>query len=146
MFSGKVSRIFPNLDPVTRRGTVEVELNPVPPAARPGQLCRVKLKTQAADRLMIPFSALRRDQKGEYVFAIDAEGKVQRTAVIGGLRIDEQVEILKGLTDGQQVVTKGFLDLMPGKTVKVVSTEHRKTQARDNKAKPADAVNPSNNS
>jgi membrane fusion protein (multidrug efflux system) len=144
-FQGKVSRIFPNLDPVTRRGTVEVELHPVPQGARPGQLCRVKLKTLAAERLMIPFSAVRRDQKGEYVFIIDAEGKAQRVTVVGGLRIGEQVEILKGLTPGQQVITKGFLDLSPGKQVKVVSAD-RKKSADDVEAGSADRKGQANDS
>ncbi len=125
VFEGHVSRIFPNLDPITRRGTIEVELKPVPEGARPGQLCRVKLKTNSASRLVIPFSALRRDQSGEYVFAIDEEQKAQRTQVLSGLRIGEQVEILDGLTEGQQVVTKGFLDLVSGKKVKVVSRDKK---------------------
>lgn len=131
-FKGRISRIHPNLDPVTRRGTVEVELKPVPEGARPGQLCRIKLSTQAAERLVIPFSALRRDQKGEYVFAIDEQGKVKRALVVGGLRIGEQLEILKGLDEGQQVVTKGFLDLVDGKKVKIVSL-NRKKESQDKK-------------
>lgn len=125
-FKGRISRIHPNLDPVTRRGTVEVELKPVPQGARPGQLCRIRFSTQAAERLVIPFNALRRDQKGEYVFAIDDEGKAKRTPVVGGLRIAEQLEILKGLDEGQQVVTKGFLDLVDGKKVKIVSLNKKK--------------------
>lgn len=123
VFDGRVSRIYPNLDPITRRGTVEVELKPVPSGARPGQLCRVQLKTNDANRLLIPFSALRRDQAGEYVYSVDADNNVQRTAVVGGLRIGEQVEILDGVSEGQKVVTKGFLDLTPGKKVKIVSHE-----------------------
>ncbi|WP_455365766.1 efflux RND transporter periplasmic adaptor subunit [Kaarinaea lacus] len=145
-FQGKVSRIFPNLDPVTRRGTIEVELKPVPKGARPGQLCRVNLKTLGAERLMVPFSAVRRDQKGEYVFAIDADGKVQRAAVVGGLRIGEQVEILKGLTEGQQVVTKGFLDLSPGKKVKVVAADKQRSRPTDKQVKPTGASEPSGDS
>ena len=121
IFNGKVSRIFPTLDPVTRRGTVEVELKPVPDGARPGQLCRVKLKTSRADRLLIPFGALRRDPQGEFVFVVDDEAKAQRAQVLAGLRIGEQVEILQGLSEGQFVVTKGFLDLLPGKKVKMLS-------------------------
>ena len=138
VFDGHVSRIFPNLDPVTRRGTIEVELKPVPEGARPGQLCRVKLKTNAANRLLIPFSALRRDQTGEYVFSIDEEQKVQRTKVLGGLRIGEQVEILDGLTEGQQVVTKGFLDLVPGKKVKIVSRDKESKPEKQLTNKPED--------
>ncbi|WP_455223550.1 efflux RND transporter periplasmic adaptor subunit [Kaarinaea lacus] len=146
IFKGKVSRIFPNLDPITRRGTVEVELHPVPEGARPGQLCRVNLKTLAADRLMVPFSAVRRDQKGEYVFVINADGKVQRAAVVGGLRIGEEVEILKGLSQGQQVITKGFLDLSPGKIVKVVSADKKQHHPEDGKTRSADTPEPANDS
>jgi len=128
VFEGHISRIYPNLDPVTRRGTIEVELKPVPEGARPGQLCRVRIKTNAANRLVIPFSALRRDQTGEFVFTIDDDQKVQRTKVLAGLRIGEQVEILDGLAEGQQVVTKGFLDLAPGKKVKIVSQDIKETK------------------
>lgn len=131
VFEGRVIRIFPNLDPVTRRGTIEVELKPVPEGARPGQLCRVKLQTSAASRLVIPFSALRRDQNGEYVFVIDEKNKVKRTEILSGLRIGEQVEVLDGLMQGQKVVVKGFLDLMDGKKVKIVSHSGEKEQQSD---------------
>jgi membrane fusion protein (multidrug efflux system) len=92
-------------------------------------------------RLVIPFNALRRDQKGEYVFAIDDQQKVERVSVVSGLRIDEQVEILTGLSEGQQIVTKGFLDLTVGKKVKVVS--HEKTQDKFMRPKniPKESVN-----
>ena len=140
-FKGRISRIFPNLDPVTRRGTVEVELKPVPQGARPGQLCRITLKTQAAERLIVSFNALRRDQKGEYVFTIDEQGKAKRTPVVGGLRIGEQLEILKGLSVGQQVVVKGFLDLSDGKKVKVVSLNKNKKQQSKQVKQPAKPTN-----
>lgn len=128
VFDGHVSRIYPNLDPITRRGTIEVELKPVPSGARPGQLCRVQLKTSDASRLLIPFSALRRDQAGEYVFAVNDEQKVKRVQVLAGLRIGEQVEVLDGLVEGQNVVTKGFLDLTPGKKVKIVSRDSKENK------------------
>jgi hypothetical protein len=40
--------------------------------------------------------------------------------VTSGLRLGEKVEIRQGLEDGQQVVTRGFLNLIPGKPVKRV--------------------------
>lgn len=120
VFNGRISRIHPNLDPLTRRGTVEVTLTPVPTGARPGQLCRVTFNTRTAERLMIPFRALRRDNKGEYVFLLDGS-KVVRASILSGLRIAEQVEILQGLETGQRVVTRGFLDLVENKPVKDLS-------------------------
>ena len=119
--TGRIVRLFPTLDPVTRRGTVEVELEPVPAGAAPGQLCRVEFRTQASDRFVIPFSALRRDDASEYVLVVDAESRAQRVNVTSGMRLAEQVEILSGLEEGQQVITKGFLGLSAGKTVTPVS-------------------------
>ena len=165
--NGHITRIFPTLDPVTRRGMVEMELKPVPDGARPGQLCRVEFTTRVARRLVVPFRAIRRDDQGEYVFVLQqtsaadnaqaktvektatgeaavpekkSKGKkgeqlskddnsggasttVVRTAVSSGLRLGEQVEILQGLEENQQVVVRGFLGLSEGKKVKVVKPQ-----------------------
>jgi membrane fusion protein (multidrug efflux system) len=120
VFEGRIVRIYPNLDPLTRRGTIEVEIEPVPAGAAPGQLCRVELNTHAARRQVIPYAALRRDTSSEYVFVLDAESRAQRVAVESGLRLADKVEILQGLEDGQQVIIRGFLGLSAGKEVKPV--------------------------
>ena len=51
---------------------------------------------------------------------VDGEGRVRRVDVTSGLRLGEKVEVLKGLEDGQQVVTRGFLNLKPGMPVRRV--------------------------
>jgi membrane fusion protein (multidrug efflux system) len=149
--NGHIVRIHPNLDPVSRRGMVEMELKPVPSGARPGQLCRVEFTTRVASRLVIPFRAIRRDEQGEYVFVLQesnsaektadkadvaneqplnkgdkkkgADFVVVRTALRSGLRLGEQVEILQGLQENQKVVVRGFLGLSDGKHVKVVKSQ-----------------------
>ncbi len=120
VFEGHIMRIYPNLDPLTRRGTIEVVIDPVPAGAAPGQLCRVELNTHAAHRQVIPYAALRRDTTSEYVYVLDAESRAQRVDVESGLRLADKVEIRRGLQDGQQVVIRGFLGLTPGKAVKPV--------------------------
>jgi membrane fusion protein (multidrug efflux system) len=120
VYEGLITRIYPSLDPVTRRGTIEVQLDPVPQGAAPGQLCRVELSTQAAERRVIPFSALRRDAESEYVFVLDGQNRAQRADVSSGLRLAEEIEITAGLQDGQRVIARGFLGLADGKQVKPV--------------------------
>ncbi len=124
---GVITRIYPNLDPVTRTGTVEIGLDSPPPGARPGQLVRVRLRTQASERLLIPFSALRRAVEGEYLFTLDAAQQVRQTFVVTGLRIGEQVEVLSGLQPGSQVVTRGFTNLRTGMSVKQVAAAAQTT-------------------
>lgn len=116
-FPGKILRIHPSLDRNTRQGTIETLLEPVPAGALAGQFARVTLNTASAPRLMIPFPALQRDRKSEYVYLVDGESKARRRDVRSGLRVADRVEILEGLEAGEQVVMRGFLGLTDGKTV-----------------------------
>ena len=115
----RIGRIHPTIDPRTRQGTVEVELAPVPKGAIAGQLCRVQLRAPKIDKLVIPFAALRRDREGEYAFIVmDDTATLKR--VRSGLRLGNQVEILEGLSPGDAIVVRGFLDLRAGKKVTIV--------------------------
>jgi RND family efflux transporter MFP subunit len=120
-YPGRILRIHPELEPVTRQGIVEVILKPVPEGARAGQFARVTLETAQVERLMIPFSAVRHDKEGPFVYLLNAEQKVERRTVRSGIRIAHRVEILQGLEPGQQVITRGFLGLAEGKVVKRVT-------------------------
>jgi RND family efflux transporter MFP subunit len=119
-YSGRISRIYPTIDPLTRQGVIEVELAPVPAGASPGQFCRVTLQTGAQPHLVVPVAALQRDSQGEYVFVLGEGNTVHRTTVQSGLRFADLVEIRSGLDNGQQVVTRGFLGLNNGQVVKPV--------------------------
>ncbi len=119
--TGRILRIHPSIDAATRQGVVEVMLDPVPAGARPGQLCRVQLTGRPQSRRVIPFSALRRDNSGEFVFTIDETGKAQRSIVVSGMQLGEHIELLSGPEIGAQVIIKGFLGLTPGMKVKAVS-------------------------
>lgn len=120
-FTGHISRIHPSLDPNTRLGTIEIELKPVPKGALPGQLCRVELTTRSSRRLMIPFRALRQGLHGDYVYSLDKDSQVKYQEIETGVRVGEQVEVLSGLIEGQQVITKGFLNLAADMKVTVIS-------------------------
>ena len=119
-FSAKILRIHPVVDPQTRQGTVEIHLNPAPENARPGQLCRVTLETAETPRLLIPLNALQFDSRGSFVYQLSDESKAMRTTVTIGLQIGDSVEIIDGVNNGDQIVSKGFLGLKSGKKVRVV--------------------------
>lgn len=118
---GRIQRIHPTVDPRTRLGIIEVELDPAPPGMRPGQFARVSLTAPADERPLIPFSALRRDERGEYAYVVNSESMTERRAVRSGLRIGDRVEILDGLGAGEQVVRRGFLGLSADQKVRVIS-------------------------
>jgi membrane fusion protein (multidrug efflux system) len=117
-FEARVLRIYPEVESRTRQGRVEVELTTVPEGARAGQFARVTFRVEASERKVLPFSALRRDHEGEFVFRIADGNRVERVPVRSGRRLADRVEILEGLEPEARVVTKGFLGLSEGMEVK----------------------------
>lgn len=119
-FAGQITRIYPQVDPLTRRGQVEIQPNPIPAGAVPGQLARVSLSARLQERMMIPFSALRYDQ-GEYVYLINAQQRIEKREVITGIRVADSIEVLNGLEADDQIVIRGFMGLTENQVVKPVT-------------------------
>ena len=121
-FAGTIKRIYPSIDKNTRRGTIEIILNPVPQGALAGQLCRVSIHTLSKKRLMIPYDTVRHDKQGAYVYALK-DNKAQRVNITTGIQQDGSIEVLDGLTDQEEIISKGFFGLKDQLAVKKISVK-----------------------
>jgi len=129
-FTGKIKRIFPSIDEDTRRGTLEIILNPVPTNARPGQLCRVRIETQKKSRLMVPYDTVRYDKQGEYVYTFE-KNQVKRVNISLGIQQGELIEVLSGLQDQQEIISQGFFGLKDKMKVEKVTPSQEQPTAPD---------------
>lgn len=120
LYSGKVTRIYPEIDPLTRRGQIEIRPDPIPTGALPGQLARVSLSANLQQRMMIPFAALRFEQ-GEYVYVMNSDQRVEKRQITTGLRVADRIEVLEGLASDDQIIIRGFMGLTEGRAVTPVS-------------------------
>lgn len=125
---GRIARIHPTIDALTRKGIVEIAFMPVPYGARSGQLARVRLKTQAMNHLLIPAQALHHDTQGAYVFTVDDEGIAHRRSIEKGEQFNNMIAVMDGLGAGERLVTKGFVGLRDGKRVTVMSSGDPKAE------------------
>ncbi|KAA0874323.1 efflux RND transporter periplasmic adaptor subunit [Nitrincola tapanii] len=121
---GRVTRIYPEIDPRTRLGRVEISLDPLPEGARVGQFARVRIEAATQPRRVIPFAALRQGESTQ-VFVLNAASEVELRPVTTGLRLADQIEVLSGLEPGEQVVVRGFFGLRPGQKVSLSSRHNR---------------------
>jgi len=126
--SGIISRIYPTVNPSTRLGTIEVSFDNIPDAIRAGSLCRVTLTPSPKPYLVIPFTALRRDDDGEYVYIIEKQ-VASKQYVLTGIRHGNLISIIDGLEANTAVITKGFLGLRDGK--KVTTGKNKKQKKPD---------------
>jgi membrane fusion protein, multidrug efflux system len=72
--------------------------------------------------IVVPNKAIVPDVKGQKVFLVK-EGNAFPQPVITGVRDDEDVEIIKGVAEGDTVVTTGVLMLRPGMAVDIKNIE-----------------------
>lgn len=105
-FEGKVVFIDPLLDPKTR--TVKVRLTFPNPTGelRPEMYGEVTLRGQSRDALRIPTDAVIDSGTRHVVFASLGDGKFQPREVKLGDGDGSFVEVLEGLREGEQVVTR----------------------------------------
>lgn len=115
-FLGEIIAISSRLDRVTRAFTVRAIFDNSALELRPGMLLQLKVETQAANALVIPESALIPINQKQYVYRI-VDNKVERVEIAIGRRQPGEVEVLTGLTQGDEVVTQGVIKVRPGSQV-----------------------------
>jgi membrane fusion protein (multidrug efflux system) len=125
-FKAKLSAVDAQIDANGRSLLARGQLANPDGALRAGMFARARLvlrENPAA--LVIPEEALIPQGAEVFVYRVDA-GKAQRIAVKPGLRSDGKVEILSGLSEGDQVVTAGQLRLQrDGQEVRIIDPSRR---------------------
>lgn len=120
VFEGKVSRINPALDAATRTFGVEITIPNGKERLRPGMYARATFSMGERENVMIPDQALQKQtgSSERYVYVIKG-GVAEYRLVKDGRRVGDKIEILEGLTAGEQVATTSFTRLISGKKVEV---------------------------
>jgi membrane fusion protein, multidrug efflux system len=128
-FAGKISAINPKVDAATRNVQVRATLQNADRRLLPGMYATVAITVGAPERrITLPQTAITYSPYGDSVYVVDdkgvdAAGKPQLVArqtfvTIGPTRGD-QVAVLNGIKDGEQVVVAGQIKLHNGSIVMI---------------------------
>ncbi len=89
----------------------------------PGQYVNVVLRlTVRSNALVVPNQAVQSGQDGTFIYVVNDDKTVAARNVITGPRVDQDMVIEKGVTEGETVVTEGELRLAPGSRVTIRSS------------------------
>ena len=119
-FEGTIYAIEPALDEETRTVLLRARLPNPHNQLRPGLFARVSLILERRENaLVVPEQAIVPVGQTTFVYRV-VDGKAVMTPVKLGLRRPGLVEILEGLSAGDQVVTDGQLKIRDGAAVQVL--------------------------
>ena len=144
-FTGKITAINPKIETASRNIQVRATLPNDDQKLLPGMFATVELETGAAQHLVtLPQTAVSYNPYGSLVYIVDdknkdAGGKPQPVArqvfVTTGATRGDQVAILKGVADGDMVVTSGQIKLRNGVPLAI---DNRVVPTNDAAPKPVD--------
>lgn len=105
-FDGKVAFIYPTLNSTTRTVQVRMEIANPKGLLKPAMFASAQIEVGKASKVLtVPTSAVIDSGTRQVVLVRLAEGRFEPRTVKLGSRSDNYVEVLTGITEGEQVVT-----------------------------------------
>ena len=117
---GQVKKIGLEADASNRTFPVEIEVDNLERKLRPGMLARVTFTQRVdQDQVVVPRHTIMERDRGRIVYVVD-NGKAFQREVSIGISQQENVQILKGLSKGEQLVVEGHTKLTDGVEINIV--------------------------
>ena len=143
--TGTVTFVGSAIDPDSRTFTIEATIPNEERTIKPEMVTQVRLdRTTINDALVIPRSAVVRDEAGTHVYTIeraDTAAVARKRDIVLGPSTGARVAIESGLQTGDEVVVVGQSNLAPGQPVEVTEQYTRITDA-GTPYEPSDTPNP----
>ena len=141
-FAATVSNVLPEVDPATHSLKTRLEADNPNFKLRPNMFVTVELPVSLPTGLTVPSDAVLNSGKSKRVFIQTGPGHFEPRAVETGWRLNERIQVVKGLHEGETVVSSGTflvdsesrLQLAHESTTPVgnVSQEHSEMARREN--------------
>jgi membrane fusion protein, copper/silver efflux system len=106
-YTGKITYIYPNVDPVSRTVKVRIEFPNPNFDLKPQMFADVQLKINYGKQIAVPQEAIMDSGDKQYVFVVHDGGVFEPRVIQMGAKLEGKVLILSGLKAGETIVTSG---------------------------------------
>lgn len=108
---GTIYHVGEMLDPETRSLEVIITCDNGDRKLKPGMFCKVHFLNSPTKSILLPATAIMQEQESDYVLVEASKGKYLRRKVETETVSTDQVVVLKGIDEGENVVAKGGIYL-----------------------------------
>ena len=120
IFKGKIDFISSRINADTRSLLSRVSINNADLELLSGSLLEITVKFNLRDALSAPDTSIMMEGEKSYVYIVSDKNITNKTEVDIGLRSDGKVEILSGLSEGDQIVAEGLKKVRPRGKIKPI--------------------------
>jgi multidrug efflux pump subunit AcrA (membrane-fusion protein) len=106
-YTGKITYIYPTVDPVSRTIKVRIEFPNPKFELKPQMFADVQLKIDYGNQILVPQEAVMDSGDKQYVFVVHDGTIFEPRAIQMGAKFEDKVTILSGLKTGETIVTSG---------------------------------------
>jgi membrane fusion protein (multidrug efflux system) len=117
-FKGQVLSVGTRVDPITRSVVVRAQMPNREGKLKPGMFLTVRLLHGGGKTMVLPEQALVPERNKQFVFGV-RDGKAYKTEIVVGRRRPGEVEVLQGLTVGDEVIIEGTQKVRDGVAVRI---------------------------
>lgn len=119
---GKISLVYPQVDSETRNVKFDIQVLGFNQKLLPGMMAAIKIPvSQKNEVVAVPEHAiLTSPENKNFIFVVDSKNIAHRRVIQKGMDYNNEVEIIKGLQEGENIVVDGQERLKDGVKVKII--------------------------
>jgi membrane fusion protein (multidrug efflux system) len=121
IFKGEVDFVSSRINADTRSLLSRIKIENEDLELISGSLLEVGVKFNLRNSLSVPDTSVMVEGDKSYVYKINGENTANKTEVKTGLRIDENIEIISGLAEGDIIVAEGLKKVRPNGKIKPIN-------------------------
>ena len=119
-YKGKIESVASRVDAQTRSILARAKINNESLEIIPGSLLEIKILYNEKNALSIPDTSIMYEGSKKFIYKIIENNIIKKTEIETGVRNQGNLEVLKGLIQGDKIIAEGLTKVRPGIKVKPI--------------------------
>jgi len=119
-YKGKIESVASRVDAQTRSILARAKINNESLEIIPGSLLEIKILYNEKNALSIPDTSVMYEGSKKFIYKIIENNMIKKIEIETGIRNQGNLEVLKGLIQGDKIIAEGLTKVRPGMKVKPI--------------------------
>ena len=120
VYKGKIESVASRVDAQTRSILARAKINNEESEIIPGSLLEIEIFYNEKNGLSIPDTSIMYEGSKKFIYKIIEGNMIKKTEIETGVRNMGNLEVLKGLNEGDKIIAEGLTKVRPGMKIKPI--------------------------